>query len=315
MPVRGLGAKNVVFSGMRRSAAAAARIVSTVDRAQQHRGVGVALRRPAAATVARVVAVGERHARRPRAARRRRSAPSRRRAARRGARRGAASSSARGHEQREPVAVDEPERRRRRASRLERGDAVGHVGAGVAHDERAAERGRAGRRRADAAEQPVDGAHAELVGGELDDQRHDRVGAGVVDARGAALARGRCTRSRSGGGRRPAPRARRRPRSVIASMRAGSSTRQSECVDAVLVGRGARRARRRPSASSAESPPASDRPQIGSRLARVARSSSRRSVLAFGSVRSWGSTPPPSSSSASAPMHAGGALRHARRRR
>ena len=30
MPVRGFGAKNVVFSGMRRSAAAAARMVSTV---------------------------------------------------------------------------------------------------------------------------------------------------------------------------------------------------------------------------------------------------------------------------------------------
>ena len=47
MPVRGLGAKNVVFSGMRTPAAAAARIWSTVDRPQQHRGVGGALRRPA----------------------------------------------------------------------------------------------------------------------------------------------------------------------------------------------------------------------------------------------------------------------------
>ena len=35
---------------------------------------------------------------------------------------------------------------------------------------------------------------------------------------------------------------------------------------------------------------ASERPQIGSRLARVARSSSSRSVFAFGSVRSWGIT-------------------------
>ena len=43
MPVRGLGAKNVVFSGMRRPAAAAARMVLDGHRAQQHRGVGGAL--------------------------------------------------------------------------------------------------------------------------------------------------------------------------------------------------------------------------------------------------------------------------------
>ncbi len=43
--------------------------------------------------------------------------------------------------------------------------------------------------------------------------------------------------------------------------------------------------------------------QIGSTLTRIARSSARRSDLAFGSVRSWGSTsvPPPSSGRASAP--------------
>ena len=40
---------------------------------------------------------------------------------------------------------------------------------------------------ADAAQQAVDGPHAEPPGGELHDQRHDRVGAGIVDALGPAL--------------------------------------------------------------------------------------------------------------------------------
>jgi len=44
--------------------------------------------------------------------------------------------------------------------------------------------------------------------------------------------------------------------------------------------------------NSAESPDASDRPHTGSRLARTARSRSSRSLLAFGSVRSWGRTAP-----------------------
>ena len=56
------------------------------------------------------------------------------------------------------------------------------------------------------------------------------------------------------------------------------------------------------SASSAVRPEASDRPQTGDRLARVARVRSSRSVEALGVVRSCGSTPPaPSSVISSAP--------------
>ena len=124
MPVRGLGAKNVVFCGMRRSAAAAARICSTRDRAQQDRGVGVALLDQRGDGL-RVVAVGERHAGHrgqhagvePR--------PSRRRAARPGARSSAQLELGGGHEQREPVAVDEAEAAAVAHRDLERGDALG----------------------------------------------------------------------------------------------------------------------------------------------------------------------------------------------
>ena len=55
-------------------------------------------------------------------------------------------------------------------------------------------------------------------------------------------------------------------------------------------------------ASRVESPVARESPQIGSRLARVARSSSRRSLFAFGSVRSCGITSPGSWPRPSAPI-------------
>ena len=60
----------------------------------------------------------------------------------------------------------------------------------------------------DVREQAVDGAHAELVGGELDDQSHDRVGARGRRCLPRAARAGSCWRSRIGGGHRPAPRAR-----------------------------------------------------------------------------------------------------------
>ena len=63
MPVRGFGAKNVVFSGMRRPAAAAARIVSTVT-GRSRTAASASPLSTSAATVARVVAVGERRRRR-----------------------------------------------------------------------------------------------------------------------------------------------------------------------------------------------------------------------------------------------------------
>ena len=57
------------------------------------------------------------------------------------------------------------------------------------------------------------------------------------------------------------------------------------------------------SVSSADKPAANDRPHTGDKLASVARVSSSRSVLAFGVVRSCGSTPPaPSSTTSNAPI-------------
>ena len=57
------------------------------------------------------------------------------------------------------------------------------------------------------------------------------------------------------------------------------------------------------SVSKVDNPAASDKPHTGDKLASVARVSSRRSVLAFGVVRSCGSTPPaPSSTTSSAPI-------------
>ena len=115
MPVRGLGAKNVVFSGMRTPATAAARMVATLTG-----------RSRTAASAVPFVDLARRRSRRRcgrrgsrrrarRGARRRRSGPSRRRGAAPGARPCAASSSARGRAAR-GRRVDEPEPRRARAS-------------------------------------------------------------------------------------------------------------------------------------------------------------------------------------------------------
>ena len=80
----------------------------------------------------------------------------------------------------------------------------------------------------------------------------------------------------------------------MASTRAGSSMRSSWCTTpspSVTV------ASRSPgSRVRSARPAASDRPQIGDRLARVARVRSSRSVEAFGVVCSWGSTSLPGAS-------------------
>ena len=279
------------------------RIVLDADRPQQHRGVGVALL-DLGGDGRGVVAVGEAHRRRRPGARRRRSgrvdvAQLDRELGHAGARaRRSGSSSAR------PSRSTRPSPPPSRMRGLQRGDALGHVGPGGVHRERAGERGAeiaepfTG---ADAGEQAVDGAHAQLAGGELHHQGHDRVGARIVGPRRRGARPGSCPRSRSGGGRRPArawrPRRRRRWRGRVS----GSVMRHSEWwkpSSSVAVANGS------PStwSVSADRPVASDRPQIGSRLARVARSSSRRSLLAFGSVRSWGITSPPALSSPSAPI-------------
>ena len=86
---------------------------------------------------------------------------------------------------------------------------------------------------------------------------------------------------------------------AIACTRAGSVTRSTEWVtpSTVTEPTGSPGSRNR-----SVSPLASDNPQIGERLARVARVRSSRSVDAFGVVRSWGSTrPAPSSTTSSAP--------------
>ena len=152
------------------------------DRAQQHRGVGVALL-DLGGDGRGVVAVGEAHpghgrehagveARRVDVAQLDRELGHRGRRARR-----SGASSAR------PSRSTRPSPPPSRMRGLQRGDALGHVGTCGVHGERAGERGpeiadAASRRRA--GEQAVDGAHAELVGGELHDQGHDRVGARIV---------------------------------------------------------------------------------------------------------------------------------------
>ena len=179
IPVRGLGAKNVVFSGMRRPAAAAARIVSTVTGRSSTAASALPFA-TCAATRDRVVAVGERDARHAPAAtptskraESTRAAPPARRAC--GHRAGGG-----GTRSARPVAVDETQAAFGVHGRFQRGHPLGNVGARVAHLERGVQPG-AQVDPGDAGEQPVDGAHVQLLGGQLDDQRHDRVGARVVD--------------------------------------------------------------------------------------------------------------------------------------
>ena len=89
-----------------------------------------------------------------------------------------------------PSRVDEAERRRSRASRPRaRRRRRASFGAGGAHRRTAGASACAQVDAADAVQQPVDGAHAELLGGELDDEGHDRVGAGIVDAAARRSAR------------------------------------------------------------------------------------------------------------------------------
>ena len=145
---------------------------------------------------------------------------------------------------------------------------------------------------------PVDGPDRELVLGQLDDERHDQV---VVRRRvaerlaGVALvASVRCGRSRSGGGRRrspPVPR-RRPPRSPRRwpGRRATQSWWRTPSSSSTSTTGG-------PSgAAPPTGPEASERPQMGERLAPVAvsRSSGRSSAWA-GSPRGGGRRSPSSS--------------------
>ena len=83
-------------------------------------------------------------------------------------------------------------------------------------------------------------------------------------------------------------RGRRRPGGSRRSVR-GVGDRRERVAHAEVVG--GDRDGHRPSATGRPGRPGV-RPQIGSRLARVARSSASRSLFAFGIVRSWGSTSP-----------------------
>ena len=214
MPVRGFGAKNVVFCGIRTPASAAARIWSTVTGAQQDRGVGGAL-----VDVRRgrrgVVAVGHVGVTRARGARRRRSGRRRRRGSTRGARVEAAAELGARHEQREAVGVDEAERAVRGHRRARARPRFGHVGAGgpdvEARGEAVAQRARAST--------PVTsrwiGCTQSSSGASSTTSAMIDVGARVVDVVGVALGGVGRRRSRSGGGRRRARAPRPRPRRAI----------------------------------------------------------------------------------------------------
>ena len=136
MPVRGFGAKNVVFSGMRTPAAAAARIVSTSTGRRSTAACGLTLldrRRHGRGIVA--VAEGDAGHRREHAG----FEPCRVDAAqRRGQLGDEVVERRRRHEQRQAVGVDEAERALAPHRGLERGDARRLVGAGVAHRRRPA---------------------------------------------------------------------------------------------------------------------------------------------------------------------------------
>ena len=87
---------------------------------------------------------------------------------------------------------------------------------------------------------------------------------------------------------------------LIAATRAGSLTRSTRCATPSTV---TSPTSSPAGASSSLSPAAKESPHTGDRLARVALVRSRRSVEAFGVVRSWGSTPPaPSSTTSNAPI-------------
>ena len=130
------------------------------------------------------------------------------------------------------------------------------------------------------------GSHGQLVLGQLDHERHDRLGRRSGGRRHLALAE-------VGAGRLVAVVAvghhhRRRLRRLLHRPDRGRVVDDPELVaDAVVVdrlgiGRGARVTK------VALSPSLIDRPQMGDRLARVAFNRSSRSLLALGRVCSWG---------------------------
>ena len=180
MPVRGFGAKNVVFSGMRTPAAAAARIVSTSTGRRSTAGLGLTLldrRRHGGGVVA--VPEGDpghrrEHAgfepRRVDAAQRRGSARRRGRRARPSARATPGRRRRRGRAR--PRAASPPRARPRPPPRWGRRRVPRRPGASASRS----------RTEPRSCKQPVDGAHAELLGCELHDQGHDRSRPGVVGA-------------------------------------------------------------------------------------------------------------------------------------
>ena len=133
-------------------------------------------------------------------------------------------------------------------------------------------------------QEAVDGAHRQLVLGQLDHQGEDPVGPGGA---GRRLRRGRWRRWPAGGGRRPRRPGPRPPRRPPRRPPAGSSSTQSSwrTPSSSVAAASGRRRRCRPAAVS---PEARERPQIGERLTRVAASRSSRSLFALGSVSSWG---------------------------
>ena len=225
-----------------------------------------------------------------------------------------ASSSAVREQQREPVAVDEAEPAALAHGDLERGHALGRVGAGGVRPGTGRPARRAGRRRR---------------------RRSSRRWIARTHSCSGASSTTRVMIASAPGSSTPA--ARRSARYVVAVSKRwwpSASTRRAPAtaardrrdalrvgdapqrvVEAVLVGGGGEAASASAwAASSAESPVARESPQIGSRLARVARSSSSRSLFAFGSVRSCGITSPRLVAETQRADHPGGALRERRRR-
>ena len=164
-----------------------------------------------------------------------------------------------------------------------RGGAVGAV-AGPGHVEPRGEGVHQVEPVGQAGQEPVDGPDRQ----ESSDSSTTRArtpSAPAVPAPGTGQVGGR--RWPGGGARRPPPPGPRRPRAAMASTAAGSSTTHSSWSTPSSSTAATQRAAESV-ASRAVSPVASERPQMGERLTRVAVSSSRRSLLALGRVSSWG---------------------------
>ena len=238
MPVRGLGAKNVVFCGMRTRSTAAARVVGDRDRASSRIAAVAAPLSTSAATRGASWRYCQRRVREARDDERLDDGGvgrgdggmlvGERGGARVGARDG----------EREAAARRRGRARARRASRRR----ARRRRRACSGPRRATSNASASRARrstpAGTSMQAVDGLDAELVVDELDHERHDRGrAAGRRSPAARELVAVVAARSRSGGDRRPARAARRRRRARIAAMRRG-------VVDAPRS-RGARRRRRR----------------------------------------------------------------------